>query len=343
MKLTTLIDLMRSGQLTLMLGLKRSFREFYRTAFIATALKEGLYTRLRSGPASLQDLHACLGAAVTPLSLMQLEAWLDMGASLGELRRGRDGRYTLHSRLSKQLADPATDPQQAILQEVASLHYDLLTQAPDRLRRARPFTLADSDGELIARSSRILEAFVFEAVDAVVDALPEGERLLLEVGCGSGVYIRRALQRRPALAAVGLELQPEVAEFARRNLAQWGLAERVVVEAGDVREYTPTRPFDLVTLHNNIYYFPEAARDDLLKRLHGFLKPGGLLLLTTECQGSGFAGQALNLWAAMTEGAGPLPHPQRFCDQLRHGGFKDVRARSLMPGDSFYMFVGRKD
>ena len=52
---------------------------------------------------------------------------------------------------------------------------------------------------------------------------------LLEIGCGSAVYIRPAAARNPELIAVGLGLPPEVAAMARGNLA---------------------------SLHNNIYYFP---------------------------------------------------------------------------------------
>ncbi len=352
MKLSTVLDLIRSGQLGLMLRLQRSFTELYRAAFIATALKEGLYARLNQGPASLDELHAHLTspAGQPPFSPQHLEAWLALGVSLGELRRGPDGRYALRSRLSRRLADPAYDAQQAILQEVAGLHYALVTQTPARLRLGHRFTLAESDGELIARSSRILEPFVCEAVDQVLGEITRSSAgsfsaapiHLLEVGCGSGVYIRHACRRSLSLTAVGLELQPEVAEFARRNLDQWGLSERVTVEACDVRNYTPARLFDLVTLHNNIYYFPESTRDALLRHLAGFLKPGGRLLLTSECQGGGVTGQVLNLWAVMTDGTGALPYPHPFCEQLRLCGFTDVFARSLLPGDSFYMFVGTK-
>ena len=77
---------------------------------------------------------------------------------------------------------------------------------------------------------------------------------LLEVGCGSGTYIRYATDRNSELTALGLELQPQVADMARRNLAAWGLSDRAEIETGDIRERKPTPVFDLVTLHNNLYY-----------------------------------------------------------------------------------------
>jgi len=74
-------------------------------------------------------------------------------------------------------------------------------------------TLGDQDGRLIARSSRVLEPILGEAVDNVV--LVGGAMRLLEIGCGSGVYVRRAAARNPQLTALGLELQPVVAEMAK--------------------------------------------------------------------------------------------------------------------------------
>ena len=333
MNFTTLFGLLSSGQFSLMLEMQKSFKEFYRVCFIATALEEGVYEQLRQGPARLENLHAALGAELEP---DRLQAWLELGVSLGELKRTAQG-YALRGRLSKKLTEPANDAQRAIIEELAHLHYDLVTQTPARLRQKRLFSLADSDGELIARSSRILEAFVFEAVDAAVPA--SGAMRLLEVGCGSGIYIRHACQRNPDLTATGLELQPEVAEFARQNIAGWGLAERVSIQAGDIRSFASQERFDLVTLHNNIYYFIPSERAGLARHLASFLKPGGKLLFTTGCQGGGFSMQALNLWGAMTSGAGALPDPDEFCHQLREAGFREVQKKNLLPGDSFYMFV----
>jgi SAM-dependent methyltransferase len=195
------------------------------------------------------------------------------------------------------------------------------------------------DGRLIARSSRILEPLIFEMVDSVIPDV--GEFRMLEVGCGSGIYIRRACLRNPDLKAVGLEIQPDVADFARQNLESWGIGQRVRVDTGDIRNYECIEPFDLVTLHNNIYYFPLSERLDLLRRLAGFLKPGGKLLLTTGCQGSQ-ATLVLNLWGVMTEGSGPLPVAGELFQLIEQAGFVSTQQYSLMPGQSFYAFVGTR-
>src|SRR5207244_3464362 len=91
---------------------------------------------------------------------------------------------------------------------------------------------------------------------------------------------------------------------------------------------------------NNIYYFPVDERVDLLRHVRGFLVPGGRLLVTTLCLGRGVAVDILNLWGAMTEGCGRLPAPQELLTQLRTAGFEPAPPWSMIPGDSFYAFVG---
>ena len=196
-----------------------------------------------------------------------------------------------------------------------------------------------SSGEVVARSSRTLEPVVSGAVDEFVPA--RGALRLLEIGCGSGTYIRRACGCNPQLTALGLELQPVVAEHAKRNLAEWGLSQRVTVEAGDVRARKPRPEFDLVTLHNNIYYFPVPTRVELFRHVRGFLKPGGALLLTTSCRGGGPLVEALNLWGAVTENCGRLPDPDELVGQLREAGFAEAKAERLILGESFFGFTAR--
>ena len=333
MKIRTFLSLIRDGQFSLMLRLKKSSEEFYRVCFIMAGLKGGIYDRLRQAPVSFEKLNAEFGSNQDP---KKLEAWLELGVRLGELKCGTDG-YTLGSRLSKKLATPLYDAQRAFLEEFVLLHHTLLTESPNRIKQDRMFAWADTDGELIARSSRVLEPFIRETMDQVVPGT--GECSLLEVGCGSGIYIRHACQRNPRLKAVGLEIQPEVGAFARKNIHDWQLDDRVTIEIGNILDYQTSQKFDLVTLHNNIYYFPEDKQVDLARHLKTFLKPGGRLVVTTGCRDGGVAMKVINLWAVMTEGAGTLPKPEELQAKLSQAGFQNIRMKNLMPGDRFYQFI----
>ena len=335
MQATGLLALIRNGKFFHLQRLGKLLTPFYQTCFLSTLVSSGLLPRLAAGPATLTDLAAVWG--LKPEQHQALAAWLEVGIRCGDLRRGPDG-YTLAGKLARTLADTACDPEAALLEEVANLHYDLIRQLPTRLKEGRAFTLSDLDGEVVARSSRVLEPLISAAMDAVIPK--SGKIRLLDAGCGSGGYISYACRRNPELTAVGVELDPEVAEATRRRLADRGLSSRVEILAGDIRSQTPRGDFDVATLHNNVYYFPVASRPGLLALVRRFLKPGGRLLLTTGCKGGGLTMAVLDLWGAATQGCGPLPAPEELLTQLQEAGFRAVSARKLYPFEAFYAFAG---
>jgi SAM-dependent methyltransferase len=336
MHLSTAVEMLRTGQLRLLSAAMRLASPVYRFLWLSAAVRERVLVLLREGPKTLDELARAL--QIPSAGREGLAAWLEFGVGLGELEQGGAGYY-LKGFFAKRLAAPEGDPVAALMDETAVLHARLLLESLPRMRKGTPFTLADQDGEVVARSSRTLEPVVNGAVDAFVPA--RGAPRLLEIGCGSGTYIRRACARNPELSALGVELQPLVAEQARSNLEAWGLAGRAKVEAGDVRARSPRPEFDLATMHNNIYYFPVPSRVDLFRHVRGFLKPGGALLLTTSCRGGGPLVEALNLWGAVTENCGRLPDPDELVGQLREAGFADARAERLILGESFFGFTAR--
>jgi len=324
--------LFREGRLGALLAVGADLKSFYRLTYVAAAGEAGLLARLATEPATFDSLAEFF--ATRGQGREALEAWLQLGVRLRLLSRGPDG-YALRG-LASALARQQNDAALAMAQEVAGLHHKLISATLPRLRSGELWSLADQDGELIARSSRVLEAFQAEVIR---DAFPKGGALrLLEIGCGSGIYLRYAAERNPSLTAVGMELQPAVAEMARANLRKWGLDSRVQVEEGDFRAQVPGEPFDIATLYNNIYYFPVEERVALLEHLGSFLSPGGFLLLTTCCQGGSLGVEALNLWGAATRGCGRLPVEEELVGQLRQAGYSAIKTRNLVPGDRFLAF-----
>jgi len=334
-KFRTFVSLLRSGQLALLLSITRLARPCYRAAFLASGLSSGLLRSLGTIPLSLDALAVRCKVDVGMRD--GLKAWLEFGAALGELRSGPQG-YSLRSKLARQLVDPANDAAAALIEETATLDNNFIIRAPRLLREPGRFTLNDGDARLVARSSRVSEPFICEMVDAVVPL--RGHVKLFEIGCGAAAYIRHAAMRNPELIALGLELQGEAAALAAENIAKWNLTERVRIEVGDVMARSPEPVFDMATLHQNIYYFPVHDRVRVLEHVRLFLKPEGRLLLTTWCQGHGLGTGLLNLWATMSDGGGPLPTCAEMTAQLEQAGFCGIQQRKLIPGESFYAFIG---
>ena len=326
------VRLFRDGQLSALLGAVADLKSFYRLSYLAAAGEAGLLHRLASGPATFDSLAEFFAADIRGREA--LEAWLQFGVRLKLLSLGPRG-YELRA-LAKKLARRENDPVLAMVEEVVELHHRLITATIPKLRAGELWNLNDQDGELIARSSRILEAFQREIISSTFPS--RGDLRLLEIGCGSGVYLRHAAEINSSLTALGVELQPDVAEMARTNIRGWGLESRVKVQTGDIRKKTPDESFDIATLYNNIYYFPVEERVVLLNHISSFLRPGGFLLLTTCCQGGSLGSEALNLWGAATSHAGRLPAEDELVNQLRQAGYSSVTTKNLLPGDRFISF-----
>lgn len=337
MRVKTLLEVIRMGQLRTLLGVMRLAPPFYRLTWLVAAFRAGILRRLAERSATFRELAADMVRDGADHDW--LRTWLEMGVRVRALRLEGD-RYSLRGSLPRALARPKNDAIMAILEEVATLHHRLVLESPERMSRGARFSLADQDGVLIARSSPTVRPFVHEAIDHVVPR--RGAVRLLEVGAGSATYIRYAAERNPDLTALGLELQPAVAEYANANLRAWGIAGRAEVDKGDVRDRAPEPVFDVMTFHNNIYYFPVDERIALLRHARAFLKPGGRVLLTTACSGGSPIGVGLDIWSAGTERCGRLPAPDELVAQMREAGFEAAHARSLVPGDSYYAFFGCK-
>ena len=335
MKLSTFFKLMTSGQSSLIFGLLETGNEFYRACFISTAFSRGVYDNFIEGKATFE--HLCEKMSVS--NLAGLRAWLELGVSLGELKR-TGNEYQIMGKTSRALLRPDNDAFKALLQEIVDYHYVYVVDTPTMLRKQEWFPFDGVPGELVARSSRVNEPFIFEAVDVVIPR--QGDFQLLEVGCGLGIYIQRACARNPELCAVGLEFQEKVADVARKNIEAWGLENRATIEHSDVRNYSTGQKFDLVTLHQNIYYFPVQERENLFRHLREYLKPGGQVLLTSVCQGGGPGIQALNIQVSTTEGFSPLPDSNQLCQQLKSAGFVDVKAWRFVPFESLWAFKAAK-
>jgi 4-hydroxy-2,2'-bipyrrole-5-carbaldehyde O-methyltransferase len=336
MSIKPLFKLIRNDQLLAVTGSKALLKPFYQLNYLVAAKESGVLELLVDAPKGFEQLAKVY--CRDDKGREALGAWLGLGVRLGYLRLDGSG-YALKG-LAKRLALPQNDAAIALLQEAAELHSKLISQTVRKLRNGELWKLEDQDGEIVARSSRIIEAFQTEAIDRFFPS--SGIASLLEIGCGSGFYIKYAADRNPSLTAVGLELQPAVAEVARRNISEWGLAGRVRIEAGDIRLKAPDEYFNMVTLYNNIYYFPVESRVSLLEHVRRFIKPGGFLLVITCCQGGSLGVEVLNLWGAATLSGGRLPGKQELISQMRQAGFQDVQSIRLAPGEELFAFKATK-
>jgi cyclopropane-fatty-acyl-phospholipid synthase len=105
--------------------------------------------------------------------------------------------------------------------------------------------------------------------------LKAGQRVL-DVGCGWGSFAVHAA-RDHGVSVLGVTLSDCQADFARRRVADAGLADRVEIRVADYRE-VGEGAFDAVSSIGMVEHVGESRIDEYARKLASLLRPGGLLL-----------------------------------------------------------------
>ena len=98
-------------------------------------------------------------------------------------------------------------------------------------------------------------------------------RTVVDLGCGEGAITASLAQRWPGARVTGVDSSPEMLAAA----AAHAVPGRVGFVAGDVREWRPDGPVDVLVTNAVLHWVPGHA--DLLRRWAGQLAPGGWLAL----------------------------------------------------------------
>ncbi len=180
-----------------------------------------------------------------------------------------------------------------------------------------------------------LEAAQRRKLDWLIDgARGASAERLLDIGCGWGALLERAVERG-ARHAVGITLSPKQAEriAGRDNPA---IEARVTGWA----EFKPDERFDAITSVGAFEHFARlgltreqkvASYRDFFARCHQWLRPGGWMTLQTIAKGDvAFDGQGLRDFAYIVKKMFPesdLPHPADVFAAIE-GRFEAVAMRN---------------
>lgn len=119
----------------------------------------------------------------------------------------------------------------------------------------------------------------WQALQRVPTSLGRAPRAL-DVGCGTGILLRRLLEGVPGLRASGLDASAEMLAQARLTLRPWSDVELWQVKVGrDTIADLPYAPgtFDLITCTNVLHYLPQP--EVTIAALRQLLAPDGQVIL----------------------------------------------------------------
>jgi predicted O-methyltransferase YrrM len=257
-----------------LMGMLYAYQE---SAILMGSSELGIYNALAEGPLTAPEVASHLGTAARSTELL-LNACVALGllqkagekytnsALAGELLvRGKPGYIGRVVAKEQEFYGPWGQLTQAVREDKAQLApmAERLRQYPDR---ARNFLLALHDLGLMNGS----------ALPDCVDL--SGRHELLDVGGGVGTYSILLTQENPELQAVILDL-PEVQGLAEEMVASYGLSDRIYFQGGDFYAPSLGEGYDVVLLSNILHDNTEEACKDLLRKSHGALVDGGLVVV----------------------------------------------------------------
>jgi SAM-dependent methyltransferase len=119
-----------------------------------------------------------------------------------------------------------------------------------------------------------------DSVDRLLALAVTGQRTVLDLGCGDGSWLLRALRREPSLTAVGVDHSDAGFDRVREQAEREGLASRLELVRADARSWASSDRFDVVLCVGATHAF--GGLEATLAAMDGRLRPGGRALVG-EC------------------------------------------------------------
>jgi ubiquinone/menaquinone biosynthesis C-methylase UbiE len=109
-----------------------------------------------------------------------------------------------------------------------------------------------------------------------------GTARLLDIGCGTGAFLREAKRNHPRLGVTGLDLSAPYLAVARRRLQPWSRA-RLIEGAAEAMPFGDAE-FDIVSCLYLFHELPVRVRRAVVGEIRRVLKPGGTLIFVDSLQ-----------------------------------------------------------
>jgi trans-aconitate methyltransferase len=305
-----------------------------RLPLLRTGIHLGLFEALRT-PQTPDALAERLGLAAD-----LVRSWL-RACHAQDLLQRRGESYSVGPFVRWLLDAPEASALHATLDQVALAYAPRFDALGELMKGAeRPAYGAPDEALRVAAASRLIERRALRALGRIPGV--RSARRVLDVGCGHGTYLAGFLSRYRDAHGLGVEIDPEVAEEARRTLREAEVWRRAEVRTGDFRDLElPAGSHDLVLLNNSLHYFPAAERDALFRRVRGRLAPGGVLAVQTPVVSDTPTARALgalanvaafDLYLRTHHDLHGLPEPAELAEALGAAGFAEVGEVAILPG-----------
>ncbi len=252
---------------------------FVQSQMLLALVELDVFETLAPGPLGLDALAA--RAKVPPARMRVL---VQAGVAMGLLRRARGG-YGLARRGAAFRAVPGLAEMvrhhRVLYADLADPVAVLRGETSPELARFWPYVFGAEGArapDVAARYSRLMaDSQALVAEDALPHLPLRGVRCLMDVGGGTGAFLRAVRARAPHLDLALFDLPAVVAEAP--------LPAHVARHAGSFRDDPLPACADLITLVRVLYDHSDDTVAALLRKVHAALPPGGKLAVIEPMSG----------------------------------------------------------
>ena len=284
---------------------------------------------LQDGPLSAANL-----APKCQLTPDKMQLLLQSAASLGLLKRHRDGRFALSVRGAAFLTVPGLE---AMVRHHPVLYRDLADpvaflrgEISPELARFWPYVFGAggaTDPAVTALYSGLMadsQGLVAEDTLQLVDL--SGVRNLLDVGGGTGAFLTAVAQKYPSLN-IGLFDLPAVVEGVGNLMTRAGVTNPLTIYPGSFRDDPLPTGSDAISLIRVLYDHADATVTKLLQAVFVALPPGGLLIVSEPMSGGAKPDRATDSYFAFYTAAmqtGRTRSGAEIAGLMAGAGFTDI-------------------
>lgn len=165
------------------------------------------------------------------------------------------------------------------------------------------------DRDLMSRLAHADHPVAAPLGDAAVDrllkhVLVSGQENVLDLGCGGGEWLLRALVAHPGVRATGVDVSEAALAHANRRARELGVDERLTLNCADVTEFAGSERFKVVLNVAATHAFGGLL--PTLDMVRGYLAPEGLALVGEGFWASAPSPEAIEMLGDLTDLAGTV-------------------------------------
>ena len=160
---------------------------------------------------------------------------------------------------------------------------------------------------------------------------------LLDIGCGTGVFLLRVHETYPSAEVWGLDYCRDMIEQGRNRFGT-DIAQIRWLQGDSEKLPFPTGSFDVVTCANSFHHYPNQA--GAVSEMHRLLRPGGRLMILDGYRDRLWGRFIYDFCVGTVEGEVHHASARRFRDMFAHAGFSEIWQQVKLGLAPFLLTVG---